>query len=605
MHSEDLATALAKIRPHTNSKLPHQRKPAQLLVALESTLDQNASSSELSRPTSTAYFAALITTLEECILRNELSLEEGSTLAAILYLLATVGPFVPHTVLRTNLPKLYQLLPPLLPLALQDHAPPLRSLISLFGTITTAMDQSMVQSTLSTNSGSAPSSTSVAIRQTFSSLLELTLDPRPKVRKRAAEVVKEILGSPPSPFIIHPWSHLVANWSCAVIAQIAGIPVTGGKKGTGGGEEEGIDRMIHLLAFLRTVPHIFSASVEERPLTNGENQGTNLETMTRYLLAAPKLSNPYLTQASYQLLSALFTTEREEGEDDEEDENDAARRRAKAQNVLDTLIRSQPSKSDTQISPYWLSVVARATIAAHSSGHSIPRSSDALTRVWSMVWGYLDSTCPTTTVKAAADSLRVIAQSNCFSVSKGYGLEDDEGSSLIQSVVQLAEKSVGSLAYAGSIPEILGVLEVLVTSMSAQITRYREWAPTTMTLAKLHKTTKSSSPFLPLLHMAVNLRNSKDFQHKEQVNSLITALMRMIGVDGVLERIPLGILPQERSKSSTQANAYLLPLIPPSHFTPLSHFVNYFIPLSESLWNLAQDSEKEVEQKVYRVLMEQ
>ena len=54
-----------------------------------------------------------------------------------------------------------------------------------------------------------------------------------------------------------------------------------------------------------------------------------------------------------------------------------------------------------------------------------------------------------------------------------------------------------------------------------------------------------------------------------------------------------------------QPNAYLLPLIPAHHPTPLSHFAEYFIPLSEALWELANKSEKDAEKKVYRVLMEQ
>ncbi|KAG8794506.1 hypothetical protein FRC16_010479, partial [Serendipita sp. 398] len=595
MQSDEFSTALAKIRPHTNSKLPHQRKPAQLLAALEATLEQNAGSSENSRQSPTAYFAALITTLEECILRKELSLDEGSTLAATLYLLAMVVPFVQPTVLRANLSKLYQTLPQLLPLALPNHAPPLRSLVSIFGSICSSMDQAMIQSTLNTT-GNTPSATSVAIRQTLSSLLELTLDHRPKVRKRAAEVVKDILDSPPSPFIVHPWSHLVANWSCAVMAQSANSSVATGKKGTG----EGIDRMIHLLAFLRTVPYIFSSSGSEMSSAGSEGHSTNVEMMTKYLLAAPKLSNAYLTQASYQLLTALFAkdeeeTEEEDEEDESEDEDDAARRRLKAQEVLDTLIRSQPSKTDAQVAPYWLGVVGSSIIAALSSRQSSSQTPSALPKIWSVLWSYLDSNCAAATVKAATDALNAIAQSNCFAISECCGLEGTDISS-IQSIVQLAERSLVSLAYADSMEEMLAILEVLISSTATRITRDREW--TSMTLRELHDTIKSSSPFLPLLPTAVTLRNTKDFQYKEHVNGLITAFMRMIGVDGVLQRIPLGILPQERSKSSNQANAYLLPLIPPSHLTPLSHFVTHFIPLSESLWNLAENSEKEVEQKV-------
>jgi len=38
MGSPEMQVALSKIRPHTSSNLAHQKKPAQLLVALESTI---------------------------------------------------------------------------------------------------------------------------------------------------------------------------------------------------------------------------------------------------------------------------------------------------------------------------------------------------------------------------------------------------------------------------------------------------------------------------------------------------------------------------------------------------------------------------------------
>ncbi|CCA77449.1 hypothetical protein PIIN_11426, partial [Serendipita indica DSM 11827] len=214
MTSEDYPSALAKIRPHTTSKQAHQRKPAQLLVALESTLDQTDAETS-TRHNPTAYFAALITTLEGCLSKGDTALEDGDTLPAVLYLLALTVPFVSSTVLRTNSARLLQLLPSILPLTTHDHAPPLRSMITIFGAILASLDQGMIQATIMT-SGSAATSTSISIRQIFSTLLELTLDPRPKVRKRAGEVVKSILDTPPFPLAVHPWSILVAEWSCTV-----------------------------------------------------------------------------------------------------------------------------------------------------------------------------------------------------------------------------------------------------------------------------------------------------------------------------------------------------------------------------------------------------
>jgi hypothetical protein len=75
MSSHELQVILSKVRPHTSSNVAHQRKRAQLLVALESTIQSTSGSTSVSSPssstaiaiatpTASAYFAALITTLQ-------------------------------------------------------------------------------------------------------------------------------------------------------------------------------------------------------------------------------------------------------------------------------------------------------------------------------------------------------------------------------------------------------------------------------------------------------------------------------------------------------------------------------------------------------------
>src|SRR4051794_34023501 len=90
--------ALAKIRSHTSSKLLHQKTPAVLLHALEATFtEQNA------EKTPTAYFAAILTTLDGTLQKGAPSLGEGDVLPAELYLLALVAPFVPPPIVRMQL----------------------------------------------------------------------------------------------------------------------------------------------------------------------------------------------------------------------------------------------------------------------------------------------------------------------------------------------------------------------------------------------------------------------------------------------------------------------------------------------------------------------
>lgn len=535
--SEDFAIALAKIRPHTTSKQDHQRKPAQLLVALEATLQENTGSSPQNP---TAYFAALITTLEGCIGKDDLNLEDGATLPAVLYLLALVLPFVPDPVIRSHVSQVFQLIPPLLPLATPTHAPSLRSIITILGTAITSLDQGQVLSTVSTSSAFplafSYSATATAIRQTFSSLLELVIDPRPKVRKRAAESIKTILETPPSPLAFHPWSNFVADWSCNVVAQAAetGVVLSAGKKG---GSNERVEQLIHLLAFLRTVPLIFSASVIGE--ARGEEEGSTVEVMTRYLLAMPKLSNPYLTQASYQLLTVLLSPE----DEDEEDDEDIwlQRRRDQARRVLKTLLSNTPPKTDAQIAPYWLAAVAHASVSSKLSSGTSSATAVDIGNIWQILWSFLDSTCTLDTRNSAKDALTLILNNGCLPTDEMRGMTN-AGCGIMNAILELIVKSIPHIAFASSVKEILDISASLAEASSPlHISSMPIDDP-----ERLHSTMKKNHPLIPLLDITVALRNTKGFDHKDSVDKFLGAMMRAVGVDGVLERLPLGLLPSER-----------------------------------------------------------
>ena len=232
--------SLAKIRPHVSSSLLHQKKPATLLVALESTFKEQ--NTEL---LPTAYFAALLTTLEGTVQKNDVGLEEGDFLPAELYLLALVLPFVPTPVIRTHLTTLLSLTSPLFR-ALPTHAPPLRSQLSIYQTIFKTLDKSQLDSQ--------------AIRQSFASILQLCIDPRPKVRKKAADVVRDVLALPPAPLSRHPYAERVADWVKRILSEANVSPFAKIKHGKPP-EGSGPDTAIHVLAFLRPVLHDLPATV--------------------------------------------------------------------------------------------------------------------------------------------------------------------------------------------------------------------------------------------------------------------------------------------------------------------------------------------------------
>ena len=229
----DIEATLAKIRPHTASSLVHQKVPAQLLQALELTFEQQGT-----ERSATAYFAALLTILESTLQTSRtsgvLTFEAGDVLPAQLYLLALGLPFVPHPVIRSNLSTILSLTAPLFP-SLVPHASSLRSQLAIYNSVYLALERSQLES-------------AQGLRQSFASILHLTLDPRPKVRKKAAEVVRDVLAAAPPPSVRHPYASQVSDFILTTLTNDVS-PAKGKKKGTTDGTETGI----HVLALLGPV----------------------------------------------------------------------------------------------------------------------------------------------------------------------------------------------------------------------------------------------------------------------------------------------------------------------------------------------------------------
>lgn len=237
----ELEEALSKIRPHTSSSLPHQKAPANLLVALERTFkEQNADC------TPAAYFAGILTALEATVQKERESkfmLGDGDILPAELYLLALVSPYVPPPVLRANLNTLLAVTGGLWQ-ELILYPPPLRSQLTVYSTILRVADLSQLESS--------------GLRQSFATILQFCVDSRPRVRKKAAEVVRDVLTTPPSPLLRHPYSNRVGEWSANALGEVTAV---GSSKQKKKGADDSSATAIHLLTFLRPVLHFLPPSV--------------------------------------------------------------------------------------------------------------------------------------------------------------------------------------------------------------------------------------------------------------------------------------------------------------------------------------------------------
>lgn len=227
-------TQLANVRRLTGSSLSHQSKPAQLLTAVEQTISTSLPGSTIPYP-ATAYFTSLLSVLEKACSDDILPGETGEEMAeteqmgggalipATLYLLAIVVPETPSSVVLSKLSALLECLLPLHDAALA-HPPALRSLLQ----ITTAL---LLFGTRQPGLlGSSP-----LLKRAWNYLLELNLDPRPKVRHLAQEGVRKVLVTPVPPRLVpgaHPYLPRARDWVTSALEE--DISASGSsKKGKG------------------------------------------------------------------------------------------------------------------------------------------------------------------------------------------------------------------------------------------------------------------------------------------------------------------------------------------------------------------------------------
>ncbi|CAD6893179.1 unnamed protein product [Tilletia controversa] len=220
-----LDAALAKLRHQTASPLASQRKPAQLLLAIEATLDEQHESNSNSNSKRKRLATERSPTEYLIALQSMLS---STVLAPTLYLLAIVAP---HIQQPTLLSQINTLLPPLANVfslsASSDtaHAHPdpdpdpeslsltLRSSLTILEAILLAASANQALT--------ASLRKNIVLTGCWNSAVQLSLDVRPKIRKRAHELISNVLTSAQP----HPYADSAAEWA---VGRLDTIITSGG-----------------------------------------------------------------------------------------------------------------------------------------------------------------------------------------------------------------------------------------------------------------------------------------------------------------------------------------------------------------------------------------
>ncbi|KAF5550092.1 ribosomal RNA-processing 12 [Fusarium mexicanum] len=532
MATPSLAEKLDKIK---SPGLQSQKRTVVVLQAVESTLkEQNTA------PTPTGYFAALLALLQQANSNDTVNPELATP---VVYLLDVVTPYAPQPLLRSKFTQILTLLAPVL--LLQDaEAPLLRSSIGCLESLLLAQDAASWELSVS----------QIGPRRAVAGLLNMSVDHRPKVRKRSQDALKTVLRNPPpSPSLDHPAADMCAQTATKNLEDLAGKIAQARK-----GQKTDVSHdpaMIHALQLVKTVA-----------AASGGWPSKKIESLCELLLGIAKSGNEYMTMASFEIFEMIF-----EGMTDEVSS-------AKLPRLMEIISELRPAANDTQLVPPWLAILSRgydvsAQVEPEETFQNLPQLFD-------MVAQFLEA--PSENIRISASECLVSFMANC--IPQNVILEP---SIFDEKVLEKLAKSAESL---------------LTVQFQAA------WLQTFNVLGAMFDTLRwRSYPIMMNVTKTIGeIRENGSFRNKKEADEVIGKAIRAMGPEAVLSILPLNLAKPAKGQPG---RAWMFPILRDyTSNTNLAHFKSEMVPLSEAMFQRVLDhgqAEKTMEVKIYETVVQQ
>ncbi|EME49533.1 hypothetical protein DOTSEDRAFT_164008 [Dothistroma septosporum NZE10] len=533
-----LEERLQKIRD--SPKLQNQQQTSVVLNAIDDTLR-----SQQSEPTPSAYFAALLSLLGQYISTDK-SIVNKDVAAAVVYLLDLVTSHVPAPLLRSKFPLILTSLAPALTHP-DAEAPLLRASIGCLESLLIAQD-SQAWALPQSRSQSSP-------RDAVGGLLALSVDHRPKVRKRAQDALSNVLMHPPlSPSLDHPCADVCAQTALQLLERA--VEEANGKKRKQRQRDDTQHEpgLMHALQLVKTV----ASSQHSWP-------SKKIDALCEVLLNISRGSNEFMTMAAFEIFEIVFA-----GLADEVSSPKLSR-------LLEVITDLQPSQNDSQLLPPWIAVLSRGyEVAAQvEPGEAFEK----LPVLFGQISSFLASSSHD--IRVSASECLISLLHNCIpsSVVLEPSIMDEK---VLENVAKVM-RDLLSVKYQTAWMEVFHVL-----SAAFEVLRWR------------------SHPLLDNIIKAIgDLRSDDSFSGKKEADAVLSAAIRYAGPDATLSVMPLNL----GKAAAGPGRAWLLPIMRDSvSNTRLAHFRSELVPLSETLFQRVLNhgsAERTVEIKVFETMVSQ
>lgn len=540
----DLDDKLSKIRHHINSKLENQRHLAVILSAVEENIEE-----QKNEKSAAAYFVSFMSLLDQAIRNGQIT--DNSLATTTAYFLDLILPFLPKPLLKANFGDILTKLAA--PLTLPNaEAPIVKSTIGALECLLIAQDHAQW----------ASSSTAISPKRAFIGLLELSLDPRPKVRRRAQDAISKILMSPPaSPSPVHVAAPVAGSVALAKLNSL----LNEAKKTTRENNKEINSQIIHCIQLITAIT---SANAWPAP---------KIEDLCDVLLVISKTSDQYLVSSAFSAFEGFFKSM--------SNSIDVER----FANVLNIIFDLKPSINDNHLAAAWLAVVAKAleSFAVLAPNACIQK----LPLVIPVVSSFLESDNKDIVTSASQCLIAIVVEAipDDFLLSptrdgpisqETFDLVDDTISFLALHI----EKKLLTVTFQKSTKEILEFVQAVILKLSR----------------------RSNPDFLDVLLVVGAWRTDEvdSFPYNKEAEDVISACISTMGPEVVLGVLPLNLT----GATGQPGRAWMLPLLRDNvRFASLGYFKSSIFPAVEYFeQKVAESTNKEsLHTKIFETIVDQ
>ena len=462
----------------------------------------------------------------------------------MVYLLDVVTPYTPTPLLRSKFSHILTNIAPALTLPEAD-APLLRPSIGCLETLLVAQDSTAWDI----------SQTQIGPRKAVAGLLNLAVDHRPKIRKRALEAITKILQNPPpSPSLDHPAADMCAETALQGLSDIS-LQSGRTKQARKDDSHEVTSARIHALKLVKTVAKACGGWPSKK-----------MEGLCEHLLDISKLSNEFMTMASFEVFEVVF-----EGMAD----NTAS---SKLPRLMEVISELRPSQNDAQLLPPWIAVLSRGyDVAAQVE----PKETfQKLPDMFNLITSFMSSSSHN--IRVSASECLISFMANCVPVSV------------------LLQPSI----FDEKVLESLGKAAVELLSVKYQAA----WMETFNVIAAMFDGLRwQADPILvEVVRTVGDLRSHDSFTGNKEADEVIGKAIRAMGPESVLRVLPLNLA---KRKAGQPGRAWMLPILRDYvSNTSLNHFKSEFVPLGEVMYKKViehGEAEKTMDIKIYETLVQQ